>query len=120
MPTVNNDDNLIDKKVYDELLKYVPKEELIELYKEYILELNNYLKKLRTAVTENNILEILSTLHIIKGSSASLGLKDIAEYSEKVESNIKREGILTDDDFLTEFRKFFYKFANNYERLIKQ
>jgi HPt (histidine-containing phosphotransfer) domain-containing protein len=117
--STNYDEDLIDQQVYNELLKYVSKEELHELYKDYLSELDDYLKNLQTAVTRNNIAEILSILHSIKGSSATLGLKDLAQYALKIETSFKEGASPIIDDFLTKLLALFSKFKDNYERLLK-
>jgi HPt (histidine-containing phosphotransfer) domain-containing protein len=110
---------IIDFDKYCDLLKYVSKEDIIEIYKEFEVETMYFLNKLKSLTLKNDSPEILSILHTIKGNSASLGLFAIAKYSEQTEREINESPMSAKNDIYEKLLELYSKFTDNYERLLK-
>lgn len=115
----DSDKDLIDKSIYDSLLKYASGHELLDLYREFEIETKDHIDSLQIHIEQKNITETLSILHCIKGTSASLGLWELADFAEKSEKSVRSNEFMLEDDFLIKLLEIFSKFTDNYERLLK-
>ncbi|MFT6827363.1 MAG: HPt (histidine-containing phosphotransfer) domain-containing protein [Roseivirga sp.] len=115
----HKDNDIIDFNTYCDLLKYVSKHDIIEIYKEFEIETMYFLNKLKSLTLKNDSAEILSILHNIKGNASSLGLFAIAKYSEQTENEINEIPMSAKNDIYEKLLELYSKFTDNYERLLK-
>lgn len=116
---MHTNNEIIDFSTYTELLKYASKEDIIEIYKDFEVETKYFLNTLQSLNLENDSPEILSILHTIKGNASSLGLFEIAKYSEQTESEIIDSPMSAKNDIYEKLLELYSKFTDNYERLLK-
>ena len=115
----NTSNDIIDFETYNELLKYASKADVLDIYKEFEFETGHFLSRLKSLNLENDSPEILIILHTIKGNAASLGLFEIAMYSDQTEDEINNSPMSAKNDIYKKLLELYSKFTDNYERLLK-
>lgn len=82
-------DNELDLKVVKQLLKYNTPENIRSIYEEFIEESLQILSDVEDLISNKKFEEIGEKIHIVKGNSGTLGAKDIFNFCQKFEKNIK-------------------------------
>jgi CheY-like chemotaxis protein/HPt (histidine-containing phosphotransfer) domain-containing protein len=82
-------DNELDVKVLKQLLRFNTPENIRSVYDEFIEESDQILLDIENLISNNQFDEIGEKLHIIKGNSGTLGAKEIFNFCQKFEKNIK-------------------------------
>ena len=109
-------DEIIDKQVVDNLLKYGDKKMIIEAFEEFILDTDIKLNEAYLWAESKNIKEILSILHALKGNSSTLGIKKFAYFVLNLEKKFKQQEIfdvITELDILKSAFHDFKEYYNN-------
>ncbi len=105
-----------DFKIIEELKRYADRDELIELYNEFIEETNNFKEKLLFLQDTNNRTEILSILHTIKGNAGSLGFAKLSELVTLLESDINNKNDFSLNERLNEILVYSSEIFSNYDK----
>ncbi len=105
-----------DFKIIEELKHYADRDELIELYNEFIKETNNFTEKLLFLQSANDHTEILSILHTIKGNAGSLGFAKLSELVTTLESDLNHQNDLSLNERLSEILVYTSEIFSNYDK----
>lgn len=114
-----NNYTIVNISIFNELLKFATREELISIYKDFKEETVSLIEDLKSHLESNEYEKILSILHTIKGNAASLGLDSLAKLTEEMETGIRNSGRLAEPNQVPMLIDLFGSFADNYERLLK-
>ena len=115
---MDNEIPVINLEVYNELGKYVEKQDMEELYEEFEKETSGFFEELKFLVPANNHEKILSILHTLKGTSGSLGVVDLADKSKKLEDDLRRGLFENLPEAVRQLEKSFIKFQNHYREYL--
>jgi HPt (histidine-containing phosphotransfer) domain-containing protein len=95
-------DSEIDAKIVATLLKFNTANNIRLIYEEFVEESLNLLEEVKSLVESGNYPEIGEKLHIIKGNSGTLGARDVFNFCQKFEKNIKTSNFEnTSEEYLT-------------------
>ncbi len=78
-----------DMAAKDELLKHIDPVGVQELYKQFEVEINEFMSNLQQLNSSKNFYNICSILHTIKGNAGSLGFFELSEMASELEENTK-------------------------------
>ncbi len=116
--TISKNQEIIDKSVYNEIKKYARGEDINDLYSEFEEESTVFFERLNFLITSKNYPEILSTLHVIKGNSGSLGINELASKAEKLEADIRSNVTLDLRERIEELERIFGRYKQEYKQLL--
>ena len=116
--SVNNQE-IIDMTVYHEIKKWARNADINDLYIEFEHETSGFFERLNFLIDENNYPEILSTLHVIKGNSGSLGINDLALQTERLEADIRTNVEINLVERVKQLEDIFVKFKEGYKQFLK-
>jgi len=101
---------ILDESVFDSMKKYGDTEFLRNIYTDFIGEAEQLVNQIREAIyqKDNNLLQ--SSLHTLKGTSATLGANRISEKALMWEKIIKNN--LADNSFENDYKELYYELIN--------
>ncbi|MDH5517267.1 MAG: Hpt domain-containing protein [Gammaproteobacteria bacterium] len=70
-------------------LKEILEDDIFSLFQEFRSNAADIIKKLKSAADNNNTNDVLHLAHTIKGSSGNLGLKNISDISQQIETSLR-------------------------------
>jgi PAS domain S-box-containing protein len=108
---------LLDRNVFKQLMKYSG-DELPELFESFVKETQELLTKGRHAVGIGNMDELKSVLHTIKGTSGTLGIRQVENKAREIETKIKQNDYFSIENDLEALENSFKAFKNGYTDLL--
>lgn len=118
-PTISENLDLSDDfslSTIEELKRYATRQELIELYLEFIEETNHSNEKLLFLQTSKDYTEILSILHVIKGNAGSLGFSKLSKLAEVLERDLKLKKVDSLPERIQEIEQYTDKIFKNFDK----
>ncbi|WP_194774164.1 response regulator [Pararhodonellum marinum] len=83
------EDEILDQKVYFQLLKFNSKENIHEVYQDFLEEAEGLIAEIGESIEKQNYEDIGEKLHILKGNSGTLGATQLFKFVTFFEKKIK-------------------------------
>ena len=110
---------IISDRVLEKLKKYGGNELVVESLQDFEVEAESLLDAISAAMQDVDYLEILHTLHTLKGNASTLGIERMAHWAKTIESNLKQkkyDGLSEDLLILSaSFLEFQHTFHQTYK-----
>ena len=116
--SVKDTSELIDLEVVAQLQKYAEPEMIHQFFEEFERDAEELINACLNAQKNQNIKEILSKLHTLKGNAGTLGIRPLEKMARALEQKIKQNNTDSLDDELLALFKEFEFFKDNYHTLI--
>jgi CheY-like chemotaxis protein/HPt (histidine-containing phosphotransfer) domain-containing protein len=117
---VEEEDHIINPEVIQQLLKYGDEEMVYKVFEDFILETEEQITESLESISKNDIKNLLSILHTLKGNAGTLGIEKLSNFAKLVENKLKQGEF---DQIATDFQTLqiiFGDFKQSYKHhLIK-
>jgi HPt (histidine-containing phosphotransfer) domain-containing protein len=106
---------VLDEDIVAQFLEMGGKEMLEEMWEEFREQTEEMLIDSKSHLEAGNFEEIMATLHTIKGTASTLGLKGLSEAAEKGELNIRNGNTAHTSADVAEVEEAFKIFSHQYK-----
>lgn len=111
-------DAIINIDTANQLGKYGGKEIISSVYHDFEKETSRLIAEGKSALEEQRWKDLLGVLHTIKGSASTLGVEQVADLSEFIEANIKKEVLDIAPKYFSKLEGSFERFVDSYQELL--
>ncbi len=113
-----NENQILDKEVFDKLKNYANAQTLYKIYSEFEKEVEEQIATLKNSLLTDDIQTILNNLHTLKGTAGTLGVVRLEQLSRHIESNLKSGSQINLDKDMNQLFDAFDDFKLNYKKIL--